>query len=293
MFAEDRAEFIRRDGSLTTTLDVVVSPEDDAEVRRVSIANSGRAGPRHRGHLLCRDRARAAGGRRRSSGLLQALRRDRVRCSGGRHPGDTPTARPGRGRGLGRPSRGRRRRGDRRGRVRDRPRPLPGPRQRHRQRRRRDRRTTLVQHRGPGARSGVRAAPAAARPGRRHGAARLSGPWSLPRARRCSTPSTSTTTPMPSNAPPPWPGRRRRCSCAISTSVRPRRTSTSVWRGMSSTPIHRCVRRRTRSAAAWRRRRRCGRRASRATCRSCSCASTTSRMPTSSAKCCAPTNTGD
>jgi len=41
MFAEDRAEFIRRDGSLTTTLDVVVSPEDDAEVRRVSIANSG------------------------------------------------------------------------------------------------------------------------------------------------------------------------------------------------------------------------------------------------------------
>jgi cyclic beta-1,2-glucan synthetase len=41
MFAEDRAEFVRRDGALTTTLDVVVSPEDDAEVRRVSIANAG------------------------------------------------------------------------------------------------------------------------------------------------------------------------------------------------------------------------------------------------------------
>jgi cyclic beta-1,2-glucan synthetase len=41
MFAEDRAEFVRRDGTLTTTLDVVVSPEDDAEVRRVSIANTG------------------------------------------------------------------------------------------------------------------------------------------------------------------------------------------------------------------------------------------------------------
>ncbi|HEY2592794.1 MAG TPA: glucoamylase family protein, partial [Chloroflexota bacterium] len=41
MFAEDRAEFVRRDGTLTTTLDVVVSPEDDAEVRRVSISNSG------------------------------------------------------------------------------------------------------------------------------------------------------------------------------------------------------------------------------------------------------------
>ncbi|MPZ34326.1 MAG: glycosyl transferase [Rhodospirillales bacterium] len=41
MFAEDRAEFVRRDGLLTTTLDVVVSPEDNAEVRRVSIANAG------------------------------------------------------------------------------------------------------------------------------------------------------------------------------------------------------------------------------------------------------------
>ena len=40
-FTEDRAEFIRRDGSLVTTLEVVVSPEDDAEVRRVSIANLG------------------------------------------------------------------------------------------------------------------------------------------------------------------------------------------------------------------------------------------------------------
>ncbi|HEU4992707.1 MAG TPA: hypothetical protein VFT52_09480, partial [Luteimonas sp.] len=41
MFSEDRAEFVRRDGVLTTTLDVVVSPEVDAEVRRVSIANAG------------------------------------------------------------------------------------------------------------------------------------------------------------------------------------------------------------------------------------------------------------
>jgi len=40
-FHEDRAEFIRHDGSLTTTMDVVVSPEDDAEVRRISIANAG------------------------------------------------------------------------------------------------------------------------------------------------------------------------------------------------------------------------------------------------------------
>ncbi|WP_426990865.1 GH36-type glycosyl hydrolase domain-containing protein [Cupriavidus sp. 30B13] len=42
IFAEDHAEFIRRDGSLLTTLDVLVSGEDDGEVRRVSLANSGR-----------------------------------------------------------------------------------------------------------------------------------------------------------------------------------------------------------------------------------------------------------
>jgi cyclic beta-1,2-glucan synthetase len=40
-FYEDRAEFTRRDRALTTTLEVVVSPEDDVEVRRVSITNSG------------------------------------------------------------------------------------------------------------------------------------------------------------------------------------------------------------------------------------------------------------
>jgi cyclic beta-1,2-glucan synthetase len=40
-FTEDRAEFTRRDGTLSTTLDVLVSPEDDAEVRRVSITNNG------------------------------------------------------------------------------------------------------------------------------------------------------------------------------------------------------------------------------------------------------------
>jgi cyclic beta-1,2-glucan synthetase len=40
-FSEDRAEITRRDGILTTTLDVIVSPEDDGEVRRVSITNYG------------------------------------------------------------------------------------------------------------------------------------------------------------------------------------------------------------------------------------------------------------
>ncbi|HKP30422.1 MAG TPA: glucoamylase family protein, partial [Gemmatimonadales bacterium] len=40
-FSEDRAEFIRHDGAITTRLEVIVSSEDDAEVRRVSITNHG------------------------------------------------------------------------------------------------------------------------------------------------------------------------------------------------------------------------------------------------------------
>jgi cyclic beta-1,2-glucan synthetase len=40
-FYEDRAEFTRHDRSMKTTLDVVVSSEDDAEVRRVSLTNLG------------------------------------------------------------------------------------------------------------------------------------------------------------------------------------------------------------------------------------------------------------
>ncbi|MFN2323375.1 MAG: glucoamylase family protein, partial [Trueperaceae bacterium] len=41
-FAEDHAEFIRRNGTLTTTTDVLISGEEDAEVRRVSLTNAGR-----------------------------------------------------------------------------------------------------------------------------------------------------------------------------------------------------------------------------------------------------------
>jgi cyclic beta-1,2-glucan synthetase len=40
-FNEDRAQFARRDGSLATMLEVVVSAEDDAEVRRLTITNYG------------------------------------------------------------------------------------------------------------------------------------------------------------------------------------------------------------------------------------------------------------
>lgn len=42
MFNEDRAEFIRRDNNLTTKSQVVISGEDDAEVRHLTITNNSR-----------------------------------------------------------------------------------------------------------------------------------------------------------------------------------------------------------------------------------------------------------
>ena len=112
-FNEDHAEFTRRDGTLTTTLDVLVSAEDDAEVRRVSITNTGSRDARDRNHLLCRTRAGAAGRRRRASGLLQAVRRDRISRRCRRHPGDAATTLADGAGNLGRASRRRRGRGRR------------------------------------------------------------------------------------------------------------------------------------------------------------------------------------
>ena len=40
-FSEERAEIIRRDGDWSTTCEVVVSSEDDAEMRRISVTNMG------------------------------------------------------------------------------------------------------------------------------------------------------------------------------------------------------------------------------------------------------------
>ncbi|WP_218939141.1 GH36-type glycosyl hydrolase domain-containing protein [Pseudomonas nicosulfuronedens] len=42
LFDEDHAEFIQRDAALLTSLEVLVSGEDDGEVRRVSLTNHGR-----------------------------------------------------------------------------------------------------------------------------------------------------------------------------------------------------------------------------------------------------------
>jgi cyclic beta-1,2-glucan synthetase len=40
-FRDELATFVRRDGDLTTTTEVVVAPEDDAEIRRVTLHNEG------------------------------------------------------------------------------------------------------------------------------------------------------------------------------------------------------------------------------------------------------------
>ncbi|MBY0563202.1 MAG: protein ndvB [Hyphomonadaceae bacterium] len=40
-FEEERAEFVRHDRALVTSMDVLVSPEDDAEVRRITLTNRG------------------------------------------------------------------------------------------------------------------------------------------------------------------------------------------------------------------------------------------------------------
>ncbi|WP_323013047.1 GH36-type glycosyl hydrolase domain-containing protein [Devosia sp.] len=42
IFGEDHAQFLRRDGTLATEMDVLVSGEDDGEVRRVCLTNSSR-----------------------------------------------------------------------------------------------------------------------------------------------------------------------------------------------------------------------------------------------------------
>src|ERR1051326_2372665 len=40
-FSADRASFRRRDGDISTQLDIAVSTEDDVEVRRIAVRNHG------------------------------------------------------------------------------------------------------------------------------------------------------------------------------------------------------------------------------------------------------------
>ena len=167
-FSEDRAEIRRRDGAIATTLEVVVSPEDDAEVRRVTLTNLGDAGARDRADVATpRSCSRRPAADARPPGVLQAVRR---------RPSSSPSCDA-----LARHAPAARRRTSRRsGRrtssavegetvggvaVRDRPGALPRPRPRRSARRCRsiDGRPA-VEHGGRGARSDLQpAAPRAAR----------------------------------------------------------------------------------------------------------------------------------
>ncbi len=77
IFAPDKAEYRRTDGELETHIEIAVSPEDDVEVRRLTITNHGRRAARPRGHLLLRDRAHRPRRRPGAQVVLQPVRRDR------------------------------------------------------------------------------------------------------------------------------------------------------------------------------------------------------------------------
>ena len=218
-FHEGRAEFVRRDGTLTTTLEVLVSAEDDAEVRRVSISNSGSERARDRGHLICRACIGGAGRRSRASGFLQAVRRDRISRRRRRHPGDAAAARADRARNLGRASCRRRRRDGRQAGDRDRQGPLS--RSRPEPCVLRSLSSTAGRSRTPLARSLIRSLPCAVVCGSRpvQSCGSPSGRWLRHPAKRCSTSPTSIGTSPPSIGRPRLPGPRRRCSSTISAST--------------------------------------------------------------------------
>ena len=94
IFSEARAEFRRRDHDYETHTEIVVSPEDDIELRRLRITNRAATRAHDRRHELRRSRARAAGGRRAASGVQQPLRADRDRRASARRS----SARAGRAR---------------------------------------------------------------------------------------------------------------------------------------------------------------------------------------------------
>ena len=79
IFFEDHAEIIRRDRSLTTALEVVVSSEDDAEVRRISISNLGMRARDIQVTSYAELSLDAASRRCGASGFRESVRRDRIR----------------------------------------------------------------------------------------------------------------------------------------------------------------------------------------------------------------------
>ena len=98
-FFEDRAEIIRADGSMLTATEILVSPEVDAEVRRVSITNRGGRAREIEVTSYAEVVLASAGVRLRAPGILQNVRANRVcremarpclATRRSREPGDPP-----------------------------------------------------------------------------------------------------------------------------------------------------------------------------------------------------------
>ncbi len=240
-FTEDRADFVRRDGAITTRLEVIVSSEDDAEVRRVSFTNHGArtrelevtsyaeillapaaADAAHRAFSnlfveteAVAERATLLATRRRRAPEEAEIWLAHVLAVEGETIGDLEWE-TDRAQFLGR---GRRRAGRPRA---DRRR---GALEQRRLRARPDR-----QPPSPGARAPGEDGPRGVlrRWWRRHGAP-------------CSTSRTSTTTSRPSSGSRPSPGRRPRSSCTTSASGPTRRTCSRRSAVLSSTSTGRCA----------------------------------------------------
>ena len=75
-FTPDKAEFRRRSGPCETITEIVISAEDDAEVRRVTLVNTSRKTCRAGADQLLGARSCAASDRSRTSSFQQALHRN-------------------------------------------------------------------------------------------------------------------------------------------------------------------------------------------------------------------------
>ncbi len=91
IFSEGRAEFRRRDHDIETYTEIVVSPEDDIELRRTRITNGSRDQPNDRDHELCGSRARILCLGRAASGVQQSLCPDRDHSRAASDPVYAPT----------------------------------------------------------------------------------------------------------------------------------------------------------------------------------------------------------
>ncbi len=156
IFSEGRAEFRRRDHDFDTHTEIAVSPEDDIELRRITITNRSRTRRDDRRHELRGSGPRAACRGRAASGVQQSLCSDRDHPPAAGDPLHSPAPLPRRAGALDVSPDGRARGGDRRDFLRDRPHAVHRPRQ-HRRRSASDARSSgALGQRGLSARSDCR-----------------------------------------------------------------------------------------------------------------------------------------